>query len=315
MGVLGYMVISGYSFIDALFMSTITISTVGFGVIQPLDTAGKLFTIVLILASITIFASIVAYLSRSFFDGKFRKYLKEMKKEQKIEKLKEHIIVCGFGRNGKAAVEELADRGEQFVIVEESANRVEYLEEHTDYLYIKGSATDKEIISKLGIERAKALILALPNDSDNLFILLSARKINRGLRIVSRVSKTESEEIFKTAGCNHMIMPDKLGGKQMASVVTHENVIEFVEYLLMQGKDDVKLESIYINKRRKDFKDTLLKDINTRNNTGAVIVGTKDLFNNFIYNPAPDLLFVEQQYVYAMGTHQQIELLQELIYS
>jgi voltage-gated potassium channel len=309
------MVIADYSFIDALFMATITISTVGFSIISPLNLEGKIFTIFLILSSISIFASIITYVSRYFFDGNFRTHLTQLKMENKIKKLKNHVVICGFGRNGKAAVNELVERNEKFVVVEEEEDRIDYLKTHTDYLYIKGNATNKEIISKLNLEKAKALILALPSDSDNLFILLSARKINRGLRIISRVSKPESEEILRTAGSNHIIMPDRLGGKQMASLVTHENVIEFVEYLLIQNKDEVNIESIFINKRKKNFKDFTINDIQKLNDTGAIIIGTKDVFNNFIYNPSPDILLVEQQYIYVLGSHEQIENLNGIIYN
>ena len=224
------MIISGDAFVDALYMTVITISTVGFGLIHPLSTEGKLFTIFLILLSVSFYGYVIKVLSENIALGTFFKELKQKKMQKKIDSLEHHTIVCGYGRNGKQAVAKLRKFNQDCVVIEQDESILEDLE-HDGQKCIKGNAIDDEVLEASGIKRAKNLITALPSDADNLFIVLSARQMNKNLTIISRASDKSTKKKLKIAGADNVIMPDMLGGDHMASLVVTPDIIEFVDML------------------------------------------------------------------------------------
>lgn len=245
-GIIGYMWLSGYNFVDALYMTVITVTTVGFGELQPFSPEEKIFTIFLILTSIIIFGYAVSAFSEYLVSGKLFEHFKHRSVEKKIKHLKGHTIVCGYGRNGKQAILKLRNYNRKFVVVERNKEKIEALD-LAGILNIEGDATLDETLQRAGIESAAFLITALPSDADNLFVVLTASQLNKDCVIISRASNESSYKKLKFAGANNVIMPDKLGGDHMASLVTTPDVIEFVDRLTIEGETTANLEEVAVN--------------------------------------------------------------------
>jgi voltage-gated potassium channel len=222
-GTVGYIYLEDYSWMDAFYMTVITVSTVGFGEIAPLHPVGKLFTSLLIITTFGTFAYVISMITRYLISGQYRIYYKTFQVNNQLEKLSNHVIICGYGRNGRQAVKTLQAHKVPFLVIESDLELVHKLrEEDSNILVIDGDATDDSVIIKAGINRAIALITTLPRDTDNLFVVLTARDINKGLNIISRASDDRSEHKLRIAGANNVILPDKVGGAHMATLVTND---------------------------------------------------------------------------------------------
>ena len=191
-GIIGFMIIEGFSFIESFFMTIITVATVGFQEVHPLSDVGRIFTAFLIIFSFGIFAYAVTTFTRYIVDGIFRNYYKDNKVKKRIRKLSNHIIICGYGRNGKQVALNLREHKEDFVIIEKNESLVQKIREDESLLYVEGDAANDEILEAAKLESARALIATLPNDAENLYIVLTARQLNPDLLIISRASEDYS---------------------------------------------------------------------------------------------------------------------------
>ncbi len=209
-GVIGYRFISDYSWIDAFYMTIITVTTVGFSEVRPMETEGKIFTVILIVTSVVIVGFAISVITEYILSRNSLQLLKKRKVRNTIENLSNHVIVCGYGRNGMQAAERLKAYKRPFVVIERDK---ELIEKHEDeVLFVEGDANDDDVLHLAGITRAQYLITALPDDAMNLFVVLSARQLNRDLFIISRASLITSQKKLLLAGANKVIMPDKIGG-------------------------------------------------------------------------------------------------------
>ncbi|MEA3317822.1 MAG: NAD-binding protein [Bacteroidota bacterium] len=312
-GISGFIVIEDFTFIEAFFMTIITISTVGFREIHPLSEIGQVFTAFLIVSSFGIFAYAVTTITRYIVDGVFRNYLKDNKVKKRIEKLQNHVIVCGYGRNGRQAVEELHFRGFTPVIIDSNIDIINNIREETDFLYIHGNAAEDEVLNEAQILKAKALITALPNDADNLFVVLSAKDINRKLTIISRASKFSSIRKLKRAGATNIIMPDRIGGQKMAKLVAHPDVVEFLDYIMLNREDEVFIEEISCDGLAFCFAEKTIGEWNVRSISGANIVGMKTADNSYVVNPSPDVKITSKDQLFVLGTPYQISQLKNAL--
>jgi voltage-gated potassium channel len=312
-GTLGYTIIEGYSFSDAFFMTVITMSTVGFREVQPLSDPGKIFTVFLIFFSFGIFAYVISTFTRMLVDGVFHHYYKDNKVRKKIKKLTNHIVVCGYGRNGKQSVVELKEHEEDFVIIESNEQVMERIREDESLLYIQGDATEEITLSLAQVERARALITTLPNDADNLFVVLSARQINPDMTIISRASHDNSDIKLKRAGATNVIMPDKIGGQRMAKLVAQPDVIEFIENIVLQRSKDVTLKEISCSDMDKSYTGQSIEQIGIRDISGANIIGLKTEELNYIFNPAPSYVLSNKDKLFALGTPEQLDSLKKAL--
>ncbi len=207
-GVIGFYFIEHYSFLDAVFMTVITVATVGYREVHELDAAGKIFTSFLIIFSIGTFAYAISVITRYVIEGEFQLYFKNYRVIQEILKLKDHVIVCGYGRNGKQACEQLKTGNVKFVVIESNEEILKKLRGEPGILYVAGDATNDEVLLQGRLEHARALISALPDDAANVFVVLTARDKNPTLKIISRASDDSSEHKLKRAGADNVIMPD-----------------------------------------------------------------------------------------------------------
>ncbi len=293
-------------------MTVITVTTVGFSEQKPLDDIGKIFTVVLIISSVFIFAYAISVITEYILSKNSLQLLKKKKVKNKISSLTNHVIICGYGRNGIQASEKLQAYGRSFVIIEKDK---EVIEKHEDeHLFIEGDGNEDEVLIAAGIERAQYLITALPDDAANLFVVLSARQMNKNLFIISRASQITSQNKLRLAGANKVIMPDKIGGDYMASLVVMPDLITFMDKLSIEGKHTTNLEEVGIE----DFSDQIecnsLRDLDLRNKTGCTIIGYIAPDGEYIVNPEADLKLEPKSKVIVLGRPEQIKKLNEMFH-
>ena len=307
-GVIGYRVISGLSWIDSFYMTVITITTVGFGEVQPLGVSAKIFTIFLILASVVIVGYAISIITEYILSRNNFEDIKQRKMQKEIDAMSNHIIICGFGRNGKQAAKKLSDYGKPFVIIERNKEIVERLQED-DIPYVFGNANEDETLLEAGIQRASTLICALPSDADNLFVVLSARQINSQLTIISRASQETSYNKLKLAGANNVILPDKIGGDHMASLVVIPDLVEFIDNLGIVGERNINVEEVKVEQLYDVTKVRTIRDLDLRKKTGCTVIGFKDDKGEYLVNPEADTKLVVGSKIIVLGRPEQIERL------
>ena len=304
-GICGYIIIEDYNFLDAVYMTVITIASVGFHEVQPLDDAGKIFTTILILVNLGLFTYFITLLSRFFLDGEFVRRYKLVKMEKSIQQLHDHVIVCGFGRNGRESSHVLHTNNIPFVVLEQKNDLPDDLPFEVPF-FIKGDATKDEALKEAGIEKACALIITLPVDADNLFVVLTARQLNPSIKIISRASQDSSVNKLKIAGADNVIMPDKIGGAHMATLVMIPDVMEFISLMTTKNNETFKVAELLVTKS------ISLGELNLWKNTGCTILGIKN-HNHYSLNPSSDYFLNEGERLIVMGSEEQINKAKEMI--
>ncbi len=313
-GVLGYHYIEGLDFIDSAYMTVITVSTVGFKEVgSPLTTEGKIFTMALIISSLGTLAYVGSNMARFIFDGELTNYIKTYRVDKKIAKLNDHVIIVGYGRNGEQAAMELKENGVEFVILDKRENVISRIRENEELLYIKGDATHEETLEQAKIYNARALIATTPNDADNVFVVLTARSMNPGLTVISRASELESQMKLKRAGATNVIMPERIGGQRMAKLVHQPDVVEFIEYILLQKSQDVSLEEVSCKKLAQRFIGKSIADLRVREVSGANIIGIKISGARYVFNPDPQMILSRNDQLFVLGNPKQIKKLAEVM--
>ncbi|NNC71092.1 MAG: potassium channel protein [Flavobacteriaceae bacterium] len=311
-GVLGYMYLSNDTFINALYMTVITITTVGFGEVHPLSQEERLFTIFLILMSVTTLGYVASVLTEYIASGRLFEKLKFKKVQKKIQQLEGHTLVCGYGRNGKQAAAKLIKYDMPLVVIENDEDLIPELEE-LQLLYVLGDATKDSILEKARIKNAASVITALPSDANNLYVVLSARQLNKNLRIVSRASNDSSDSKLRIAGADNVIMPDKLGGDHMASLLVTPDIVEFVDMLAVDAFNSTCLKEISVEDLPKNFKSKSIRDLDFRKRTGCTIIGFKTPQNEYIVNPESDTELVLNSKLIVLGRSEQIDKLNTIL--
>jgi len=310
-GTSGYMYLENYSFIDALYMTFITITTVGYSEVIPLSDPGKIFTILLIVFSLGVIGFIISSLGKYIVEGFLSKRIRDYKINKKIMKSKDHVIVCGFGRNGRQAVIELLEHNELVVVIDRNEERIEMVKAFSeDLLYVYGDATHDEDLIKAGIKEAKALITAMPNDADNVYVVLTARELNSKLRIIARSSELKADVRLKRAGADNVVMPDRIGGVRMAELVSRPDIVEFIDRIFLHSSS---IESVPCKTMASCFENCSIKELNIRNQSGASIIGVKDSDGEYIFNPSSDFLLKNDQKLFVIGSPEQVDRLSKLL--
>jgi voltage-gated potassium channel len=310
-GVSGFVLLADYSIVNAVYMTVITITTVGFGEVAPLNDEAKLFTVILILTSVVVVGYALSVITEYILSKNNLEELKQKKMQKTIDNFSDHIIICGYGRNGKQAATKLLAHNKPFVIVEKS-NEIIQKFESLEVPFVLGNANEDDVLIKAGIKRAKTLITALPDDADNLFVVLSARQINDDLQIISRASQETSYNKLKLAGANNVILPDRIGGDHMASLVVVPDLIEFIDNLSIVGKSDINIEEIKIEKLYNANEIRTIKDLDLRNKTGCTVIGFKGENGEYIVNPEAEIRLVPNSKIVVLGRPEQIQKLNSL---
>ncbi|WP_452221150.1 potassium channel family protein [Lacinutrix salivirga] len=307
-GVLGYRIISGYTWVDSFYMTVITITTVGFGEVQPLDANSKLFTIFLILTSVVVVGFAISIITEYILSKNNLEDLKKKKMKKIINACDNHIIICGYGRNGKQAATKLKAYNKAFVVIERDKEIIEK-NDNDNVMFVHGNANEDDVLLEAGIERAETLIAALPDDADNLFVVLSARQINKHLNIISRASQETSYKKLKLAGANNVILPDKIGGDHMASLVVVPDLIEFIDNLSIVGEENINIEEIEIEKLYNSTTVQTIRDLDLRRKTGCTVIGFKNPNGEYVVNPEAEIKLVPKSKIIVLGRPEQIRKL------
>lgn len=313
-GTAGYYYIEDLNLLQSLYMTVITISTVGFKHVghEPTD-LGMVFTIVLIIMSLGSLAYVGSNMARFVFDGELANYIKTYRVDKRIAKLKDHVIIVGYGRNGEQAAMELEENGVPFVILDKRENVISRIRDNEKLLYIRGDATHEETLEQARIHEARALIATTPNDADNVFVVLTARSMNPGLTVISRASELESQMKLKRAGATNVIMPERIGGQRMAKLVHQPDVVEFIEYIILQKTQDVSLEEVSCKNLAQRFVGKSISDLKVREYTGANIIGIKISGARYVFNPDPQMILSRNDQLFVLGNPQQIKKLHEIM--
>ncbi|MEM9858268.1 MAG: potassium channel protein [Bacteroidota bacterium] len=306
-GTIGFMWTEGYGTLDSMYMSIQIFSTVGFNEIEPLSDPGKVFSIIYFTMNLGIFAYIVSVISSYLFEGELKNIFKNIASKRDMKKLSDHIIVCGFGKNGAMAARELIAAKKDFVVIERDNRVIDEVPEDKRIRFINGNAILDEVLIEAGIKRASTIISALREDSDNVFITLTSKELNPDIKVIAKATEVTSEKKLYRAGAEHVVMPDYLGGVHMAHLITKPYVIEFLDLISGVGGSKLELEEVSYTDLNKEYRDKTLRDLDIRNVSGATVIGFKDESKGFLFNPHSTKKITEGDILILLGETEHIK--------
>jgi voltage-gated potassium channel len=309
-GTLAYHFLERMSILDALYMTVITLSTVGFGEVQPLSRYGRLFTIGLILFGVGAVTWAVRSAVEVFFDEQLRQGFRRHRMERILDQLSQHYIICGYGRMGRQIGEELTRRGLAFVVIEQDREVIEGLRV-SNILYVQGDATSDRILLVAGVGRARGLATALSGDADNALVVISARGLNPRIQVVARASNVETEEKLLRAGADRVVTPYTIGGQRMALSMLQPVVNEFLNSVVFDAEKHTELGELEV-RESSQFAGKTLRDSDLRERWGAVVVAIKKVEGELILSPPATTVLHGGDIVILVTTTQSLRELQRV---
>lgn len=305
-GTAGYMLLEGWNLADSLYMTVITLASVGFKEVNDLSLTGRMFTIVLIIGGVGTVAYALSAGAKIILEGELQEVYGRRRLEKKISALKDHYIVCGYGRMGRIICRELKERNIRFVIVEK---RPVTQRDCDDLLVLTGDATSDDVLKELGIDRAKGLVSVLPSDAENLFVVLSARGLNPKLFIVARAGEEGSEMKLVRAGADKVVSPYHIGGLRIAHTVLKPAVVDFIEFATKSGNLDLQMEEVQIQASSSLVGKSLFESGIGRE-LGIIIVAIKKPDGEMKFNPTSKSAIVTGDTLIALGESSKLKHLE-----
>lgn len=311
-GTTGYMLIEGWNFLDALYMTVITLSTVGFREVHLIDDVfGKLFTILLVILGVGLSVYVASAVVQFMIEGRIRTIMGRRLLDNKIKRLKDHYIVCGYGRIGRVLSRNLKRKPADIVIVEKNRELIPAMEQD-GMLYVAGDASDETILLKAGIERAKGLIAVLATDTDNVFLVLTARQLAPKLNIIARAGLEGSKKKLLAAGATKVESPYEMGAISMAQRIIRPTVTNFLDLAFSQTRKEIQMEEIPVSESSK-LVNVQLKDSGIRQNFNLIIIAIKKKDGSMLFNPSFDTTIMAGDTVIAVGLDKNLLELEEVL--
>jgi voltage-gated potassium channel len=314
LGPVGYMLIEDMSYNEALYMTVITISTVGFKEVRPLSTAGMYYTILVIAGGVSTLYFIIASLLRYTFREAFKETFGRRRMDLRIRKLQGHYIVCGYGRVGEVVAETMAEAGVDFVVVENNPLRIGDAVER-GFLHIEGDATETVTLEQAGVERAKGLVCALENDADNLFTALSARTLNKEITIVTRCVSSDSVEKLQYAGADRVISPYEISGRRMATFLLKPGVYDYLDIVAHGTSLEYRLEELIVEPGTA-IEGKTIGELDIKARTGALVLAVRKTERDDLNtNPDKHTRIDAGDMIVALGTEKDLSGLEKMVAS
>ena len=310
-GTAGYMVIEEWTILDSLYMTVITLSTIGYGEVNPVSQPGRLFTLILIVMGVGFFLYVIGNVVQFLVEGRIRLVLGRHKLDKQINQLNNHFIICGYGRMGRALCRYLIQKGLKFVVIEKNADRIPVM--NTDHiLYISGEATIEENLLKAGIKRSSNLIATLGTDADNVLLVLLAKGLNPKLYVGARASQNASKKPLYTAGADVVVSPFDIGARRMAHAILRPNVIRFLEFAFADESTDIHIEEISVAASSK-LVDVTLQESGIRQKYNLIILSIIKKDGEMIFNPSASTPIGADQKIIAVGSIKSLRKLEEVL--
>jgi voltage-gated potassium channel len=304
-GTCGYYVVERMPLFEAFYMTIITISTVGYAEIVPLSQTGRALTIIIIILGITVGAYTIGLLVRAFVEGELTKIVGRRKVQKQISSLKNHFIVCGFGRIGRIMCSELAADNIDFVVIEQDPATIEDIEIQR-YLYINMDATSEEALLAAGIKKAKGIATAVNSDANNVFITMTAKSLRPDIFVLARASEEKNENKLVRAGASRVVSPYLIGGRRMAQMLKKPTVVDFIDIAMMGSRLGLMMEEAKIGKNSNLIGKNLI-DSQLRKDFGVIIVAIKKISGDMIFNPMPSETFEAGDVIVVIGKREDLK--------
>jgi len=305
-GTVGLMILEKMKALDALYMTVITLSTVGFGEIRPLHDSGRVFVIFLILFGVAIGGFIASAVGQYILEGQFREMFGRRKMEQKIRQMSNHYIIAGFGRVGRHVAAEFERRGIPFLIIEKDNEAVHQIY-NLGYLFVQGEATDDDVLREAKIEEANTLISTLPDEAQNVYLTLTARDMCPKLNIIARADYEEGVKKLRRAGANHVVSPHVLGGIRMAMASLSPNVVDFMHSTSL-GEGGLTIEEIEIPEGSKFIGKSLVES-GLKKEYNVTVIGLRKPGKSMEIAPGTNMVFEANDIVILIGRYDDLERL------
>lgn len=304
------MIIEGWSLMDAFYMTIITLATVGYSEVNPVSMEGRIFTVVLIFLGVGYFLYVVGGIIQFLVEGRIRLVLGRRKLDTQINKLKDHFIICGYGRIGRVLARFLIEKYVDVVVVERDERRIAKMDDD-GVLYLVGEATDENLLERAGIHRAKGLVTAVATDADNVFLVLIAKQLNPDLFIVARASQNETKKTLRAAGADKVISPYELGARRMAHAILRPTVIKFLEMAFADETVDIQVEEAKI-RPDSELVGKSIKDSGLRQNYDLITIFIRKSDGQMIFNPNADTILEAGEILVVVGSAKNIKRLQRI---
>lgn len=311
-GTLGFTFIEDYRPLEAIYMTAITLSTVGFGEVRELDDQGRIFAITLIVLGVSLGAFTASVIGQMVLEGQLREIYGRRKMQKRIARLSGHSIIAGYGRVGRRVAREFFRKQEPFVVIEIDDQALEHVD-RDGALFVQGTATDDDVLRRAGVERAKTLITTLPDEAQNVYITLTARYMNRDLQIIARADVEDGEKKLIRAGANHVVSPHVLGGQRMAMASLRPNVVDFMHTTAL-GEGGLSIEEMVIPEGCRLAGKTLV-DSRLKQEFNVTLIGIKKQDKKMTIAPGPNTTLDEGDILVLVGPTEDLERLSQALAS